>query len=491
MTTQPEKDAALYDKEDEPFLDIWEKCEPFTMTSFARGLDLYRAVKYVVKRNVPGSFVECGVWRGGSTMIAMLSFLSLGVNDRRFFLFDTFEGITPPSEPDVDLNGHTAQVLLERDNDARSESLIWAYAELSDVKENVASIDYSPSLVEFVCGDVRQTLSKTRTGQIAILRLDTDFYDSTLCELVNLYPRLIQHGVLIIDNYGHWEGCKKAVDEFFSNTEHRTPMFHAIDYTGRIAVKSQQNPPRPNQRYDYYPPGLKKVDLLTYFPTLVLSDPSKVNWPYLRSQSLHNWRTDLRSQTANIGVLSTEEATILYNLALLFSNKRGLEIGCHCGWSTAHIVSAGVQLDVIDPALGDPIRMRQVRENINSLPGESNPAFWGGFSPSIVPAVANSMNEKWSFVFIDGNHDGEAPRLDAEVVHDYCADTAMVVFHDLTSPAVALGLSYFKDKGWSIRIYNTMQIMGVAWRGKVAPVDHVSDERNPAITQPHLKDFFV
>jgi predicted O-methyltransferase YrrM len=476
----------LLASEDAAFLEIWEKAKPYTMTSFERGHALFRACRYIVERQVPGSFVECGVWRGGSTMIAMLSLLKLGAADRRFYLFDTFDGMTPPSDADKDWQGQDAEALMAADSTDRENSLMWAMATLENVKENVASTGYDPSLVTFVEGDVRETLKKTRTGAIALLRLDTDFYDSTLAELEVLYPRLIQHGMLIIDDYGHWQGARRAVDEYFSRSNEpdanvaKLPMFNWIDYTGRIAVRSQANPPQKIERYDYVPKNLEKVDLLAHFPSLVETDPRPINWPYLRRNVPHTFRTDSRSIVNNIGVLSMEEAHILYNIAKSFAGQRGLEIGCHLGWSTAHLLAAGLDLDVIDPRLTERAHRGAVESSLEAAVPAAKYRLWAGFSPSIVPAVAATDERTYSFAFIDGDHDGEAPRLDVEAVMPHCAETACIMFHDVVSPHVAAGLRAAANAGWQVRVYNTMQVMGVAWRGDFEPFEHIPDERAPA-----------
>ncbi|MDZ7839289.1 MAG: TylF/MycF/NovP-related O-methyltransferase [Gammaproteobacteria bacterium] len=355
-------------RDEGPFEEIWARCAPYTMTSPERGVALFRAVNYLVSRNVPGAIVECGTWRGGSAMIAMMTLRHHGVDNRPIYLFDTFEGMTNPSDIDVDLHGRSGQKLLEREEP--ETSLTWAKCSVEDVKRNLAAVDYPFENVHLINGDVRTSLEQTSTGAIALLRLDTDFYDSTMAELRHLYPRLLQHGVILIDDYGHWRGCRRAVDEFFitSSTEasHEPirPFFHSIDYTARIGIRSQANSSEQATRYDYIPRGMEAPALLKHFPTLMETDPAPVSWPYLRKSIPHIWRTDCRTSKPNIGVLGLEEATILYNCARSFEGRRGLEIGCHLGWSTAHILAAGVRLDVIDPALGTKPHFESVRYSL-------------------------------------------------------------------------------------------------------------------------------
>lgn len=101
---------------------------------------------------------------------------------------------------------------------------------------NILSTGYPKEKINFVKGLVEETIPQTQINKIAILRLDTDWYSSTKFELEHLYPKLVKGGVLIIDDYGHWEGCKKAVDEYFTNNN--IPIFMMrIDYTGRLIIK--------------------------------------------------------------------------------------------------------------------------------------------------------------------------------------------------------------------------------------------------------------
>jgi cephalosporin hydroxylase len=206
--------------------------QPFTMTSPERILALREAVRHIVRHKVPGAIVECGVWKGGSMMATARTLLALG-QKRNLFLFDTFCGMTTPEAIDRDLAGHPAADLL---NAPSPSALIRAASPLDEVQQNMASTGYDPALVKYVVGPVEETVPAQAPDQIALLRLDTDWYASTAHELQHLYPRLAAGGILIIDDYGHWQGARRAVDEFLAET--RTPLFlHRIDYTGRIGVK--------------------------------------------------------------------------------------------------------------------------------------------------------------------------------------------------------------------------------------------------------------
>jgi O-methyltransferase len=199
----------------------------FTMTSPARIIAVRSAVQYVEANDIPGAFVECGVWRGGSSMAAALSF----ARPRPFFLFDTFEGMSTPTEHDRHAgNGELAARMLD---DSGKDAQIWCYAPMDDVRRNMDSTGYPGSLVTYVQGKVEDTIPANAPEQIAILRLDTDWYESTRHELEHLYPRLSPGGVLIIDDYGYWAGARKAVDEYFKGSL----FLSRIDETGRVAIK--------------------------------------------------------------------------------------------------------------------------------------------------------------------------------------------------------------------------------------------------------------
>jgi len=244
----------------------------------------------------------------------------------------------------------------------------------------------------------------------------------------------------------------------------------------------------PGARYDYVSPNLLRSNLLPAFLSLTTRDPAPLQWPYLRKDAPHIWRSDARSwRHPDIGVLSLDEATLLYNNALPMHGLRGLEIGCHYGWSTAHLVAAGLILDVIDPGLGYPDQSHDVADSLARVGGPGRANLWAGFSPSIVPAVRSNQAAPWSFAFIDGYHEGRGPLDDAEAVIGLMAPDACVMFHDLTSPHVAGGLRHFAANGWSVGLYNTMQIMGIAWRGGARPAAHAADAQMPGIQAPHLR----
>lgn len=212
------------------------RVEPFTMTSLERRASLVNAIDHVVRHRVPGAIVECGVWRGGSMMAAALALMARGDTSRELWLYDTFSGMSEPTAADASHRGESAAAQLAR---TRRGEGVWCEAGLDDVRANLLSTGYPAERIRFVEGKVEDTIpAQLPAGPVALLRLDTDWYESTRHELAHLYPRLSRHGVLLIDDYGHWQGAKKAVDEFFAGRAE--PAFlHRVDYTARLLVKHE------------------------------------------------------------------------------------------------------------------------------------------------------------------------------------------------------------------------------------------------------------
>jgi len=221
---------------DDPEKDIlFNKVSPFTMTSYQRVAAMSDAIKYLSKYKIEGDIVECGVWRGGSMMAAAISLINNGDTQRDLYLYDTFEGMSEPDENDIS-HANLLAINYMNENERSEGDVIWAYSTLDEVKNNIYQIDYPKEKIHFVKGKVEDTLPNKLHSKIALLRLDTDWYESTKCELENLFPLLVNNGILIIDDYGFWKGCKKAVDEYFEKNNIRI-FLSVIDDTGRIAIK--------------------------------------------------------------------------------------------------------------------------------------------------------------------------------------------------------------------------------------------------------------
>lgn len=205
----------------------------FTITSPERISALCEAVKYIIVNDIPGDIVECGVWKGGSMMAVAHTLLQLNDNSRNLYLFDTFDGMTAPTAVDVDFMGRSAQRYREWKQDTVSHDEV---VTIDDVRQSVSRVGYDNDKIHFIKGPVEETIPGYAPNTISLLRLDTDWYESTRHEMEHLFPRLSFGGVIIIDDYGHWQGARLAVDEYLKANKIKL-LLNRIDYTGRIGVK--------------------------------------------------------------------------------------------------------------------------------------------------------------------------------------------------------------------------------------------------------------
>ncbi|HET9051052.1 MAG TPA: TylF/MycF/NovP-related O-methyltransferase [Candidatus Dormibacteraeota bacterium] len=211
--------------------------EGWTLTSPERIVALRDAVRYVVRRGVPGAIAECGVWRGGSMEVVARTLLAEGAADRDLHLFDTFTEMPRPGPVDVDRGGRPAILDWERqrsDPDPWVESTFGLIPE-DAVRAHLLETGYPAERLHLVAGLVEETIPAHAPPGIALLRLDTDWYGSTRHELVHLYPRMAPGGVLIVDDYGLFRGARRAVDEYLLEKGIEV-LLQRIDDAGRLVV---------------------------------------------------------------------------------------------------------------------------------------------------------------------------------------------------------------------------------------------------------------
>jgi O-methyltransferase len=218
---------------DDELVEIIRAVRPYTMTGHEKLHALISAVRYIARYEVPGDIIECGVWRGGSMQAVARTLDTMGRHDRDLWLYDTFEGMTAPTEKDVRYDGQRAAEQLASND--RETSKVWAYASLEDVRAGFAQVPYPAERVHFVKGPVEETIPGQLPDKISILRLDTDWYESTAHELKHMYDLLVPGGVLMLDDYGWWQGSKQAADEFLERTGERLLLLRMG--SGRVAVK--------------------------------------------------------------------------------------------------------------------------------------------------------------------------------------------------------------------------------------------------------------
>jgi O-methyltransferase len=209
---------------------------PFTMTTPERVWALIKSVDYIMSNDIAGAFVECGVWRGGSAMAIASQLRRRDGEDREIWLYDTFAGMSTPTSVDREIStGRSAQKLMA-DTPIGDGNNVWARATLADVTANLKTTGFPQHRIRLVEGDVSETLLQHRPDAISLLRLDTDWYESTRDELASLYQLLSPGGVCILDDYGHWDGARRAFDEF-AQANGISPLMLPIDSSGRVFVK--------------------------------------------------------------------------------------------------------------------------------------------------------------------------------------------------------------------------------------------------------------
>ncbi|NOL48015.1 macrocin-O-methyltransferase family protein [Synechococcus sp. MIT S9220] len=208
-----------------------------SMLSLERLWASLSSTSYVIDRQIPGHIVECGVWRGGCSILMASKILSKK-SSKLVYMFDTFSGMTEPTSFDITSSSDTSTIQKFK-SQQKSGYNEWCYASLDDVISNLHNFNVYDQC-KLIQGDVSVSLNHDANlpESISLLRLDTDWYESTKIELRILYPRLCSGGVLLIDDYGHWQGARKAVDEYFSSLSVRDrPLMFCTDRTGRALIK--------------------------------------------------------------------------------------------------------------------------------------------------------------------------------------------------------------------------------------------------------------
>ena len=211
----------------------------YSMTSLARRWALINAIKYVKNQKIDGDFVECGVWKGGNLIIFNNLNRKYNLN-KKIFGYDTFSGMSEPTIHDNNFLNINAKKEWEKNKKENNINTSFnCYSSLDEVKNNIKNCSEEKSIekINLVLGKVEETLIKQENlpKNISILRLDTDWYESTKIELEILYPKLTKGGVLIIDDYGQWKGSRKAVDEYFFGKD---VVLHYIDFSCRMMIKN-------------------------------------------------------------------------------------------------------------------------------------------------------------------------------------------------------------------------------------------------------------
>jgi len=190
------------------FIEYFKEIKARTMLSAESLYDLWITINYIKKRGLNGDIVEFGVWKGGSLELSARAIKQFNCKNRLIGI-DTFSGHPIPHEDEEDAWGNNMKARYLEELEQFGS---WAESSMDDVRMNLEKITSNFKLIkEEVTGST--TLSEIES--IAILRLDMDWYDPTKAALENFFHRIQTGGSIIIDDYGHHTGAKKATDEFF------------------------------------------------------------------------------------------------------------------------------------------------------------------------------------------------------------------------------------------------------------------------------------
>ncbi|MDA3851229.1 MAG: class I SAM-dependent methyltransferase [Spirochaetaceae bacterium] len=211
---------------EEDFLKLWDSISGFTMISVERAYSIYQSILYLINNKIHGDFVECGVWRGGASMLAAMIYQKKIKDLPELWLYDTFSGMTEPGEEDI--------IAVSGEAVSKRSPQGWWAVSMEEVQQNLLSTGYPKDKLHFIKGDVSDTLKSSKPKEISLLRLDTDWYESTRQEMEILYPLLNTKGILLLDDYGHFKGARKAVDQYFKG---QNLLLQRVDYTGRLLIK--------------------------------------------------------------------------------------------------------------------------------------------------------------------------------------------------------------------------------------------------------------
>jgi hypothetical protein len=200
---------------DDVFWGLYAIASPFSLLHVTGFYNVYQSITYINNNNLQGDFVECGCFLGGVGIFMALLLKHLNMADRTIWLLDTFEGF-PDGQEDDYVVGRTSVKSVRFPNFRQH------------VVDNFTHCGAQSGHLRFVEGLVEETLPDLDIHTVALLRLDTDFYMSTKAELECLYRRLVPGGVLIVDDYGIFQGARRATDEFLARLPVR-PLLNRID----------------------------------------------------------------------------------------------------------------------------------------------------------------------------------------------------------------------------------------------------------------------
>lgn len=378
---------------DEEFDRVLEIIRPYTMLSEQRLCSLYNLARHACENNIHGNFVECGVAAGGSSALLAWVIKKYSIHPRRLFSFDSFSGMPRPTESDSSGGIDAESTGWGTGTCSAPEASVWEICAKLGVEDVLTTVK----------GYFEETLPQMRdwVGMIALLHMDGDWYESTRAILNNLYDRLTNGALIQVDDYGHWEGCRKAIHEFAA-VYALQPEINQIDGTGVWFVKP--NSFRINQEIS--------KELVDDF---LKDDPVPIG---IVSQMSANERFQLYFAVRTL--LPTRREPL-----------RFIEIGSYSGASLVLTCQAlqrlGLSYQGISVEPGGTSQFHEVieilKQNVIHLPLFSHDA-------SLRLGMMFETDKLPEFIFVDGDHSYEGVRQDIIDYYKLLAPGGIMLFHD-------------------------------------------------------------
>lgn len=383
---------------DDEFQQILGIIRPYTMLSEERLHALYTQAKQLCEANIPGNFVECGVARGGSSALLALVVKRYSRQPRYVYAFDSFEGMPEPTAMDTHKGVAANETGWGTGTCAAPES---------SVMEAAAKLG-AADVVHTVKGYFETTLPhmRDRIGMVALLHVDADWYESTKVVLENLYDRVSNNGRIQIDDYGFWEGCRKAVDEFQTQRALSFDFTH-IDATGVCCVKP------------------------TFFP---------MN-PVVSAAFADEFRADDPVRQGLLSQMSENERFQLYYVVRRLLNTsavplRFVEIGCYAGASLAHTAIALQRVVAHSEGFAiEPVGQPQFYKVLELLQqGVQHIKMWSHEAAAVLRETFAKDGNYPQCIFVDGDHTYEGVKRDILEYYPLLAPGGVMVLHDYLPP---------------------------------------------------------
>lgn len=385
---------------DPDFSQLYEVIRPYTMLSVERLYSLFSQARRICLENVPGNFVECGVAAGGSSALLAYVIRRYSQSPRLLWCFDSFSGMPPAGEHD-------------KHNGVPADLTGWGEGTCAAPRQSLEAICAKlgvSDIIRPVEGFFESTLPARRdwVGVISLLHMDGDWHSSTTAILDNLYDRIVDRGIIQVDDYGHWEGCKKACDDFFA-TRGLKPQISRIDSTGVWFEKPDCKPVNAALSPALIE-GFKQHDVSRFGIESQMSENERFQLFSLLACELQH--TPGQRDISFIEVGSYAGASLLQSYIALRSH--GLPVS-----ATAVEPVGQAQFYQVLRELGSDVRHLKMNSDV---------------AASVLTADFKQQGRLADAIFIDGDHSYAGVKRDLELYFPLLRTGGLLIVHDYLPP---------------------------------------------------------